>query len=328
MDILGHDIPRLGMGCWAIGGEFYLGEQPLGFANVNDKDATATIHAAMDAGIRLFDTAAVYGAGHSERLLGKALMDRPDALIISKLGMGFDEQSKQVTEDVTDHRLVAPAIEKSLERLQRDRIDIMLLHLNELDIALAAPIFEAMEVARQEGKIRSYGWSTDFPASVDAISSMDGFVAVEHAMNVFHDAPSMRATLDTHNLLPLIRSPLAMGILTGKFSASSTLPKNDNRADNHAWREYFWDGKVAPDYLASLNRVRELLCSEGRTLTQGALCWLLAKSDRCVPIPGARTAKQMQENAQAAELGPLPTSVMAEIEQAINREPEGDPRPR
>lgn len=325
MKILGNDIAPLGMGCWAIGGAFYSGEQPLGFANVDDETSTRTIHAALEAGVRLFDTAAVYGAGHSERLLGTALKGR-DALIISKLGTSFDEQLKQVLGDDVDRANVETAIDASRRRLQRDHIDIMLLHLNALSVERAKPLFEQMEQARLSGKIRAYGWSTDFPASAAAMAKMRGFIGVEHAMNVFVDVPTMQATVEQNRLMAFIRSPLAMGVLTGKFDDASTITRDDVRAVNSDRRDYFRDGKVAAKYLDSLGIIRELLQTGGRTLSQGALGWVMAKSDRNIPLPGAKTVEQIQDNAGAIGFGPLPVGVMGEIEALIHREPEGEAR--
>ena len=94
MKFLEPNIAPLGIGCWAIGGPFYAGEQSLGWSATDDATSTSTIHAAIDAGIRLFDTANVYGAGRSERMLGTALKNRSDAFIVSKFGMSFDEQTK------------------------------------------------------------------------------------------------------------------------------------------------------------------------------------------------------------------------------------------
>jgi aryl-alcohol dehydrogenase-like predicted oxidoreductase len=328
MNLLGDDIAPLGMGCWAIGGAFYAGEQSLGFADVHDAESTRTIHAALDAGVRLFDTAAVYGAGHAERLLGAALKNRPDALIVSKLGTAFDEQSKQVLGDQTAAAEVDAAIDASLRRLQRDCVDVMLLHLNSLPVEVALPIFEVLEKARAGGKIRAFGWSTDFPASAAAMASMDGFIGVEHAMSVFMDVPTIQSIIDQHDLIGFIRSPLAMGILTGKFNQVSTLPVDDVRAMNSDRRDYFHDARVAPKYLDNLEVIRELLQTGGRSLAQGALCWLLAKSGRNIPLPGARTVAQVRENAGAIEFGALPVAVMHEIETLIERGPEGEPRAR
>lgn len=328
MNLLGMDVAPLGMGCWGIGGRFFAGDQPLGFPDIDDNVAIKILHAALDAGVRMFDTAGVYGAGRSERLLGSALKGRDDVLIVSKLGMTFDEETRQVLPDIADRADVEAAIEGSLRRLQRDSVDIMLLHLNSLPVAEALPIFEAMEQAREAGSIRAYGWSTDFPASATAMAELPGFVAVEHAMNVFYDAPAMQSAAQRHGLAALIRSPLAMGLLTGKFDEKIVLADDDVRSVNSDRRDYFRDGKASPKYLASLGDVRDLLRTGGRTLAQGALGWLMAKSDNNLPLPGARSVAQAIENAAAIEFGPLPDDVMADIEARIPRAPEGEPRAR
>ena len=321
MRILDTDIVPLGMGCWPIGGPMFSGNAPLGYANVDNREAIRTIHAALSHGITLFDTAPAYGAGHAERLLGHSLGDRPDALIVTKIGVAIDEDTKQLTGDETSAASVMPALERSLGRLQRDRIDLLLLHLNSLPVAEAQPIFDEMEKARQAGKVRNYGWSTDFSASVRSMSGQDGFVAVEHAMNVLLDAPAMQQTVQDGGLCALIRSPLAMGLLTGKYRAQSLIPADDIRSTSNPRTDYFRDARANPRFLAQLEAVQELLTIGGRTLTQGALCWLWAKSENNIPLPGARTAAQIEEIAGALEFGALPDTVMIQIETLIDREP-------
>lgn len=319
---------RLGMGCWAIGGPFFAGNDPLGYANADEAQSLAAIEASYEAGIRLFDTADVYGAGHSERLLGKALKGRDEALISTKFGLGFDEASKQVTGERAGTTYVRQALDASRKRLDRDVLDIIFLHLNSLPVHRATPLFDALETARADGIIKAYGWSTDFPESAAAMADREGFIAVQHAMNVFFDAPSMMAVVDQHSLLSFNRSPLAMGLLTGKFVAGQAMAGDDIRQNSFDWMDYFNNGRVAPDFIAMLDSVRELLTVGGRSLAQGALGWLLAKSPNTVPIPGARTAEQATHNAQALALGPLPRPVMDEIEHVLTRPPDGPPRER
>ena len=325
MQLLGSQIERMGLGCWAIGGPFYEGDQALGYGRTDDKQSVDTVHAALDSGLRLFDTAAVYGAGHCEHLLGRALKGRSDTVLISKLGLSFEEQSKQLLGPDADPKNVIPAIESSLRRLQREHIDIMLLHINTLDPAEAEPIFEQMQQAVNDGKIRAYGWSTDFPVSVDAVVSASGFIAVEHAMNVFHDAAAMNEYVEQKKLVSLIRSPLAMGVLTGKFRHTAKLGEGDIRAASSNRTPYFIDSEVIPEYSQRLDAIRELLQHGGRSLSQGALCWILAQSDRAIPLPGARTVEQVQENAGALAFGPLPSLVMDEIEALLPRRNEEEP---
>ena len=325
MRCLDKDISRLGMGCWPIGGEMYAGSQSLGYCGADDGESLRTIHAALDHGITLFDTAAAYGAGHSERLLGEALADRPNALIVTKIGIAVDEDTRQITFDDTDPARVLPAIDDCLRRLNRDRIDVLLLHANALPVAQAAPIFKQMEEALNAGKIRSYGWSTDFSESAAAFIDQDGFLTIEHAMNVFvAPEPIQRLTRD-HGLTALIRSPLAMGLLTGKFDETTQMRAGDIRANDAMVIKYFKDGRPNPEFIARLNAVRDLLTSDGRTLIQGALGWLWAKGDHIIPIPGARTVEQITGLASALDHGPLPQGVMDEIETLIERDPPDAP---
>ncbi|WP_298972546.1 aldo/keto reductase [uncultured Roseobacter sp.] len=320
MNFLDQEIAPLGMGCWPIGGAMFTGDQPLGYANSDDAESIRTIHAALDAGITLFDTAAAYGAGHAERLLARALKDRPDAMLVTKIGITIDETSKQLSFEDAEPETVLPAIDACLSRLQRDRIDLMLLHQNGLAVDRAEAVFDEMEKARAAGKIRSYGWSTDFAESASALAKRKHFTAVQHAMNVFVDAPDMQQVADRHDLTALIRSPLAMGLLSGKYGKNDAVSADDIRATDNLMIRYFEGAKANPAFLTQLEKVRELLMSDGRSLVQGAICWLWAKNDRNVPIPGARTVEQITGIAGALAFGPLPELVMAEIEQAIERD--------
>lgn len=320
--------PRIGMGCWAIGGPFWNGDVPVGYSGTNDKDSLQAVDAAWAAGIRVFDTSAVYGAGHSETLLGKALRDRSDAIIVSKFGHSFDAETKQMTGPRFDAAYVKASVAQSLARLQRDRIDVMLLHLNGLSVEEAGPVFDTLEDLRSAGQIGSFGWSTDFWDSINAMAGRPGFSTVQHAMNLFFDAPSMCAAAKDHDLVLLNRSPLAMGVLTGKFSGGNKVADLDIRANDPTWQSYFSEGMALPDCNRQLDAVRDLLTVGGRSLGQGALCWLLAKSPHTLPIPGAKNARQAEENAAALDHGPMPANVMADIETVLARPPEGEARAR
>lgn len=319
---------RLGMGCWAIGGQFFDGETQLGFTGNDDAQSIATVHAAYEAGVRLFDTAPVYGAGHSERLLGQALKGRPDATIATKIGLRFDETSKQVLGEDIDPADLTTALNGSRARLQRDYLDIVFLHLNTLPVVKAEPLFDVLEEAVSKGRIGAYGWSSDFPDNVNVVARRPGFLAVQHAMNVFFDAPSMMKVVDRFELCSFNRSPLAMGLLTGKFNDGAAVRPGDVRLNTFHWMDYFKDGKVQPDFIERVEAVRDLLTVGGRSLAQGALGWLWAKSPTTFPIPGARTPEQAAHNARALEFGALPDHVMDEIELVMQRPAEGPARER
>ncbi len=324
----GREIPRLGMGGWPIAGPFFAGDLQLGYAAIDDRDAVALLRRAADGGIRLFDTAAVYGAGHSERLFGEAFGNRDDVVIATKFGPVFDEATKQVTaQDLTpDHPRIA--VEASLRRLRRERIDLYQLHVNSAPPDAAAAIFDTLDDLVRAGKIGAYGWSTDFPGSVEAVAPRPHFVAVQHTMNVFFDAPTMLATVERLGLISIDRMPLAMGVLGGEMDARFASPTGDIRRNSFDWMDYFKDGRVVPAFVARLEAVRELLESGGQSAAQGALGWLWAKSPATLPIPGFRSARHADDTIGALAHGPLPQGVMAAIEALIAREPEGPPRER
>ena len=159
-------------------------------------------------------------------------------------------------------------------------------------------------------------------------SDYPNFIAIEHCLNVFVDTPTMQKSVAKSDLIALNRSPLAMGVLTGKYNTQTKFSNDDNRSRNEAWRGYFIDAAVDRSHLANLEAVRECLTIGGRTLTQGALNWIMAKSENNIPIPGARKPGQIIESAGAVESGPLPEDTMLEIEKLISRRPEGEPRDR
>src|SRR5262245_61812971 len=159
----GIDVSPLGFGCWAIGGPFSYRDNPIGWGSVDDDESIRAIRRAVDLGITFFDTADVYGAGHSERVLGRALAGLRDRVVIAtKFGLPFDEQSKQIVgDDVRTPVDMRRALDASLTRLGTDRVDLYQLHLDDLPIAEADELRGTLEDLVAAGKIRGYGWSTD-----------------------------------------------------------------------------------------------------------------------------------------------------------------------
>jgi aryl-alcohol dehydrogenase-like predicted oxidoreductase len=324
----GQSIPALGLGCWAIGGPFYSGATPLGWGDVDDSQSIRAIRRAVELGIRFFDTAQAYGTGHSEEVLGQALKSSPDVLIGTKIGVGIDPQTRQITGNDIGSAAIESSINASLRRLQRGRIDLVHLHLNSLPIAEAEKVFDTLDALKVKGKIGAFGWSTDYPDRAEAFAARPNFVSVQHAMNVFFKASGLLPVIEKHGLLSINRSPLAMGLLSGKYAPGSAMDKNDIRSQTMDWMGYFKDGTVAPDYARQLDAVRGLLQTDGRTPVQGAIGWLWARSPRSLPIPGFRTEAQVDDLAGALDKGPLSEGIMDEIERVIIREPEGEPRDR
>ena len=128
--------------------------------------------------------------------------------------------------------------------------------------------------------------------------------------------------------MALIRSPLAMGLLAGRITAETQLPKDDVRSKEEDYNDWFTDGRMTPRWARRLEAIRECLQSGGRSLPQGALGWLWARHPRSFPIPGMRTPGQVADLCGALEHGPLPSETMAEIERLVDRPEEGEPRAR
>lgn len=317
----GIEVSALGMGCWAIGGPFWGGDEPYGWGEVDDEESIRAIHAALACGVNFFDTANVYGAGHSERVLGRALAGRRSEVIIAtKFFSLFDEETRQVTGSDASPEGIRKACEDSLRRLQTDYIDLYQFHENEYPVEQAQPVRDTLEALVKEGKIRAYGWSTDFPDRAAFFAKGEHCTAIQAEMNVLDDNPAIVAICEENDLGLINRGPLAMGLLTGKYFGSARPSIDDVRGEKSPeWMRYFVNGQPSPEYLRKIEAVREILRSGGRTLAQGALAWLWARSPKTVPIPGFRTVAQVEENSAAMEFGPLTQEQFQEVERILGR---------
>jgi len=306
----------MGLGCWAIGGPLWAGDDAAGWGQVDDDESIRAVHCALDLGVNFIDTADVYGAGHSERVLGRALAGRRDQVVVAtKFGNTFDATTRQITGSDASPDYIRQACEASLQRLSTDYVDLYQFHLNSYDPDQAGAVRDVLEELVAEGKIRQYGWSTDFPERARVFAKGPNCTAVQHQMNVLNDAGPMIELCEQLDLASINRGPLAMGLLTGKYRADSKLASNDVRGDKSpAWMKYFKDGKPNPEWLKKIEVIREILTSGGRTLAQGALAWIWARSGQTIPIPGFRTVAQVEENCAAMQLGPLSAEQMSEID--------------
>ncbi len=318
---LNIETSALGMGCWAIGGEWDFLGTPAGWGTTDDAESIKALEAAYDHGIRLFDTAANYGIGHSEELVGKALAKkRRECVITTKFGYNLQKDRNNVgvygeradDSDVLSH--LRKDCENSLRRLGTDYIDVFFLHIGNYDSNLALNLVPVLEKLIEEGKIRSYGWSTDDARRVIPLADQPGFSSVQMNFNIASAAREMITLCEEKQLAAFNRGPLAMGFLTGKYSHESQFPESDVR--NAAWVQNGFRKPV----LDKLDALKEILVAKGRTPAQGALAWIWAKSERTLPIPGIRTVKQAEENAKAMGFGPLSSEELHQIEIIMGRD--------
>lgn len=319
----GLEVSALGMGCWAIGGPWTWDQPgetpyPAGWGNTNDDESIRAVHAAMDLGVNFFDTAANYGAGHSEVMLGRALKGRRNkAVIATKFGHIVNEEKKTVYGDPDQIiKNVRTDVENSLRRLQTEYIDIYQLHAGDYDPKKALELQVILEELVAAGKIRWYGWSTDIVDSARGFASAATAVhctSIQFRLNAIFDNAKMRQVCEEFELAGINKDPLNKGILTGKFSSTSTFPSNDIRS-----RASFSDPEIV-QRLKLVDELRDILTSDGRTMAQGALAYIWALDERMVPIPGFKSVKQVQENAGAMQFGQLSEGQVNEIQSIVGK---------
>jgi aryl-alcohol dehydrogenase-like predicted oxidoreductase len=313
----GMQVSALGMGCWAIGGPWTWAQPgrdpfPAGWGQTDDGESIRAIHAALDAGVNFFDTAANYGAGHSERVLGQALEGKRDhVLIATKFGHIINESEKTVYGD--DKQIIPNVrkdVENSLRRLGTDYIDIYQLHAGDYDKDLALELRDILEDLVAQGKIRWYGWSTDLVDRARVFAEGEHCTSIQFRINAIFDNPEMRQLCADHNLAGLNKDPLLKGILTGKFTTESKFPDNDIRSRGDLRDE------EGARLMKTIDILREVFTSGGRSMAQGAIAYVWGLDEHLVPIPGFKTVRQVKDNASAMQYGPL-DKAQVELVQAI-----------
>jgi aryl-alcohol dehydrogenase-like predicted oxidoreductase len=298
------------MGCWGIGGPFWDRNGWMGYGDVEDAESIRAIHRALDLGVTFFDTADVYGCGHSERILGQGLAGRQDVIVSDKFGFVFDEGERKVLGTDASPAAIRQACEDALGRLQRDVIDIFTFQLWDHPLGQMDEVIATLDDLVDQGKIRTYAWLADDLERVRYMAGTRHCFAAVQILTVLESNPAVIAFCEEKNLAILVRRPLGMGLLTGKFTTESQFAENDMR------RRFGWDFRAGKQ--ARMNQklaaLREVLTRDGRTLGQGALGWIWARSKLAVPCPGFKTVAQAEENIGAAAIGPLSAGQLREID--------------
>jgi aryl-alcohol dehydrogenase-like predicted oxidoreductase len=308
----GIEVSAMGLGCWAIAGGWGT--------NVTDEESIKSIQLAMELGVTLLDTAEGYGAGKSEQLIAKAIKGKRDQMILATKFY----PSEMPTDEKTWRETIVKSCENSLKNLNTDYIDNYIFHVFASDDGVI--VRNILEELVEQGKIRSFGWSTDFTERAAIFAESKNCATIEQQFNIFEGNKELLALCEEKNMASLDRGPLAMGLLTGKFKVGDKAP-DDVRSGDRPWIQVTgkapgpWnlkDGNEA-DYLKKLDIIKDIITSDGRTLTQGALGWLWARSPACIPIPGFKTRKQVKENCGALQYGALSDKQMSEIDTIINK---------
>lgn len=298
----GISITEIGIGLWAIGGNEW--------GATDDQDSLNAIDAALDAGITFFDTADVYGDGHSEKLLGQAMAGRRDKFIVAtKIGWrGFDGEQQRTAYDTVE-KLVA-GVESNLRRLQTEYVDVVQSHIDFRDPTMEVFI-EGFQQLQRDGKVRAYGVSTSDFEYLKAFNADGGCATLQIDYSILNrtSEADILPYCQEQDIGVIVRGPLAMGILTGKFSADSQFPEGDFR---RRWLDNPDERAIFEDDLAKVEKLRPM--AQGRTMAQLAIQFVLAHPAITTVIPGAKTPGQLSDNVGAAALPPLTADEMAQID--------------
>ncbi len=293
------EISRITFGCWAIGGWWW--------GSVEDSDSIAAIRAAVENGINFFDTADVYGGGRSEIVLGKALEGRTDVYIATKGGVQFDE--KWVTGKSNQPDYLKRACEASLKRLNREVIDLYQIHWPDEG---KTPVDEAilgLQELKEEGKIRHFGLSNFGEHDLETALDTARYESVQPLYNLLHREieEDILPFCEDNEIGVLAYSPLASGLLTGKFTEDWHFEEGDHRK-NHP----DFTGEKFKRNLAIIEMLMEYAERKECTISQLAISWTLANPAVTSAICGAKKDMQIDELVEAIEF-PLKPKEIEEI---------------
>jgi len=288
----GLKVSEVGFGAWAIGGNNYGNS----YGPTDDAVSLSTVERAFELGCNFYDTADVYGHGHSEELLGQALREHRDEVILAtKVGGDFYHDPPRMNFN-PDYLEFASA--KSCERLQTDHIDLYQLHNPPAQLLKNGKIFEGLEKLKDSGRIRHYGISIHDPQEGLLSMKYGQPAAIQVVFNLLRQEAKNQLfqTAREQNVAIIAREPLSNGFLAGKFTIDSTFQSGDIRSN------------FPRNYLSGLIRASQqlrLLESKTRTLAQASIRFVLDHKDVSTVIPGAKTPQQIEEDIKASELPSL-----------------------
>ncbi len=295
------EVTEIGMGLWAAGGDAW--------GPTDDQAVLDAIEFALEAGVNFFDTADVYGSGHSEELLGQAMRGRRERFIVaSKIGwQNFDSERGQ-TAYTSVQKLIA-GVESNLRRLQTDYIDVMQSHISYREATMEV-FLEGFNRLQQQGKIRAYGVSTSDFEYLQHFNHDGHCSTLQIDYSVLNRTPEQEILpyCQKHRIGVIVRGALAMGILTGKFTAETQFGAGDFRQN---WQDDPQQRAIFQDDLAKVERLRSQV--QDRSLAQFAVQFVLAHPAVSTVIPGAKTHQQIRETVEAGALPPLTVDELAHI---------------
>ena len=309
----GRDVGVVGLGCWQLGADW---------GEVDETDAMAVLHAAVDAGVTLLDTADVYGDGRSEQLVGRLLRERADGGLtaITKMGRRADPH---VPESFTPAAMRG-WLDRSRRNLGVERVDLVQLHCPPTPVFSDDRVFDTLDSFVADGSLGAYGVSVETCAEALTAIARPGVKSVQIILNPFRLKPldEVVPAAAAAGVGIIARVPLASGLLSGRYDSTTTFGADDHRNYNRHG-EAFDVGETfsGVDYETGLRAVAELkeALPEGWTLPAASLRWIADRPGVTAVIPGARSAAQATANAAVGDRDPLPPSFDAAVRATYDR---------
>jgi len=310
----GWQVSRVGLGCWQFGGAIMLDGRPDGWSGVNDDESVATIKRAAELGVNFFDTADMYGWGHSETLLGRALQEsgqRDQRYIASKVGFWHDDQGNRTFNESKDY--ILEACDASLRRLQTDRIDLYQCHLWRTE--RWTEFLDAFETLQKQGKIRFYGVSTNDFDMIQRFDHRDQLASVQSNYNLLdrHVEQDILPYCRARGIAFIARGPLARGKLSGKLTKDHKFDANDIRRQ---WLDDENRQKFERD-ISTVERLKPIAQKCGLTMPELAIIFVLTHVAVSTTIPGAKNRSQLEHNVTASLLPPLTPNELTAVGEAL-----------
>ncbi len=302
----GLKVSEIGFGAWGIGG---LTKGAISYGPVSDDESRKALRLAYDNGITLYDTAGVYGYGHSEELIGETFRDvRKNIVIATKVGFSDHNEPQDLSS-----RNIRHSLEESLRRLKTEYVDLYQLHSPVIEVVRENKnIIETLKSLKKEGKILAFGISVRKPAdSLIAVNEL-GFESVQVNFNMIDQRIVENGFMEIalkKSIGIVARTPLCFGFLTGRYSSV----KFDSRDHRSSWpAEQLAAWARAPELFVHINK------GKSRNLAQLALQFCLAHKAVSAVIPGMITRRDVIENLKASSLAPLTSTELKKIEKVYS----------
>jgi aryl-alcohol dehydrogenase-like predicted oxidoreductase len=284
----------VGFGTWEMSTTMY--------GAIDVQEASQAVHAAIDAGITLFDTAEVYGPYHSEELLAKALgARRKEVILVTKVGFTYDEENK-ITGRNSNPAYITARTEGCLRRMHTDVIDLMLIHWPDHKTP-NAEVIAALEQLKAAGKIRYYGVSNFTVPMMEECEAVGHLTANQVGYNLY-DRRMEAAVLpycQAHQIGFMAYGSLGFGLLTGAFTEDTTFVEWDWRSSGNAFGLPLFEREHFLKELRVTTRLKALAGDHGRSVAQLAIAWVLGNPAVSVALVGMRNARELAENVAAAD---------------------------